>query len=588
MMPVVPILDHHRQFCLVDDFLTGQFGMQLLENIVEAPDVDLRKVLASLRAELDPLLLEEFDVCDARVKSCCDDLLSCSAALQENHPSLLLHSRQTLWEQDEMIENHERLESSVVVVDTEYSCLCDLYNASLSTRDEAWAQGISYESVAVQLVQILLSCGQGRHSPRRNIIDNSRIRRSFLRHTLFNEYLQGCLVQGIKYPYLRHSLCSEDVPKNRRIGAKYWKPDSDMWCTENSAGAPPYPWVALIAAPHACMDPFFGLLSFELFDSTQDVFADPLHRSTLLTDIQSPLLSSFKNLPCDLELWTIVEKCRDLRLSVSHRSMFRILSGIFVVPNHVSCELIQRSEGTYDIQTPYEEEATVLPVVAIRYPTHSWYIYRDCFEMLRCEGFLECLQELCMPTTMLRTMEVTDEGIEIKEEEKEEEEEEEEEDVKVDVESHLPTLSSSFFVLSDRWCGYPETCSRLFQDIFIPRTKSHVPPFSSTPIHWTGNPHHHGRRSVLLTNETNNPMREWVQYWTELDRMFRNHEEPWILQMDIPAHLVEAALRHHVPRLTQILRLKPEERRGKYLPGRVYLECVMYNMVQKGTELREG
>jgi hypothetical protein len=95
---------------------------------------------------------------------------------------------------------------------------------------------------------------------------------------------------------------------------------------------------------------------------------------------------------------------------------------------------------------------------------------------------------------------------------------------------------------------------------------------------------------VLLNNDDHNPMREWVQYWTQLDRMFEEQDEaPWVLPMDIPAHLVEAAIRHHVPSVTCIQRVKAEEpRETSFQINRMYLECIMYNLVEKGFELRPG
>jgi hypothetical protein len=147
----------------------------------------------------------------------------------------------------------------------------------------------------------------------------------------------------------------------------------------------------------------------------------------------------------------------------------------------------------------------------------------------------------------------------------------------------------SWYRWSDRWCHYPEGFLKLFHNFFVSSPHTH-PSYSSTPIHWIGNPHHLGRGSVLLDNDAHDPMREWVQYWTELDQMFQQQDQgPWILTMDIPAHLVEAAIRHHVPSITIIHRVKAEEvRNASFQTNRVFLECVMYNLVKKGFEVRVG
>jgi hypothetical protein len=151
------------------------------------------------------------------------------------------------------------------------------------------------------------------------------------------------------------------------------------------------------------------------------------------------------------------------------------------------------------------------------------------------------------------------------------------------------TDEDSWHRWSDSWCHYPEALLHVFHSFFLSSPPPR-PSYSSTPIHWIGNPHHLGRGSVLLDNDDHDPMREWVQYWTELDRMFQEQAQgPWILTMDIPAHLVEAAIRHHVPCVTSIQRVKPEEaRETSFQDSRLYLDCVMYNMVQKGFELRVG
>jgi hypothetical protein len=72
--------------------------------------------------------------------------------------------------------------------------------------------------------------------------------------------------------------------------------------------------------------------------------------------------------------------------------------------------------------------------------------------------------------------------------------------------------------------------------------------------------------------------------------MFEYQDEgPWILTMDIPAHLVEAAIRHHVPSVTVIHRVKAEEARdASFQTNRVFLECIMYNLVEKGFAIRVG